>query len=64
MNHADSDPQSRTVGTIIGKSTYSGDCSHTRGPGEAIVEVLWNTGFTGWILLDRVKKITNNSKCL
>ena len=55
----DSDPQDRTVGTVLRRSSWNGECGTVRGPGEPIIEVLWNTGHASWILEERIQKIAN-----
>ena len=59
MNPADIDPRGRKVGQAIRTSFWQGDCGNSRGPGDIIVEVLWNTGRVEWILASRVLKVAN-----
>jgi len=47
----------RRIGTLLKFSIYEGACGVIPGSqrSERIVEVLWNTGEVGWILLERIE---------
>ena len=55
----------RHVGTVIGFDVYRGNekamsDTHSRNT-PAVIEVLWNTGHTGWILQNRVEVISETN---
>jgi len=51
----------RHVGTVLRLDVYrGGECSVPLRIPEPIVEVLWNTGMTGWILSERVRVISES----
>ena len=52
----------RRVGTVLTFDLYRGgdDCGTIRGPAESLVQILWNTGETGWILERRVRVISES----
>ena len=51
----------RRVGTVLRLDVYRGeDCIVPLRIPEPIVEVLWNTGMTGWILSERVRVINES----
>ena len=56
------DGDKRHIGTVLKFDVFQGgeDCSTSRGPPERIVEILWNTGKTGWILQERVEVIDDD----
>ena len=48
----------RVFGTVLNRDVYYS----SMGDSESIVEVLWNTGQKGWILVSRVVRMTSG-KC-
>ena len=52
----------RQVGTVLKFDLYrdGDDCGTLRGPAESLIQVLWNTGQTGWILERRVRIISED----